>query len=263
LGLTIRGGELAKFTEQAKLREYLPAEVLQSLAQPKQFRRRGGGPLVSGYDVTLLIDICTAITDASRDGRLPKHYEPARARGEIIIRAVAKVGIIALVDEATGYQDIRRREALQAILDRYLRQEFAKWAKRFPDDFFKQLFRLKGWDWEGPGKSGHAVAHMINDLVYARLAPGLLPELRRRNPRDGSGRKRKHHQLLTDDIGLPDLERHVDILTHFALGFDPGQYGDFKRLVDRALPLRNSFEDLPLLQYGSFANDNEPGETAQ
>jgi len=40
---------------------------------------------------------------------------------------------VALVDEATGYQEIRDRLALQAILDRFLRKELAAWAKRFPD----------------------------------------------------------------------------------------------------------------------------------
>src|SRR4029077_17306171 len=149
--------------------------------------------------------ICTAIQDAARDDRIPKHYTFTKMRADVIIRAVAKVGIIALVDEATGYQDIRHREALQAILDRYLRREFAAWAKRFPDEFYKELFRLRGWKWEGPGKSGHAVAHATNDLVYARLAPDLLAELQLRNPRENNRRKAKHHQWLTDDIGLPAL----------------------------------------------------------
>lgn len=54
-----------------------------------------------GYDATLLIDICSAIIDANRAGVYPNDNLVTHA--DIIIRAVAKTGIIALVDEATGY----------------------------------------------------------------------------------------------------------------------------------------------------------------
>jgi hypothetical protein len=253
LALTIRGGELRRFVEQAGLARFLSEEARNALANPREFRRRGGGPLVKGYHVTLLIDICTAILDAARSDGLPKHYELARMRAEIIIRAVAKVGIIALVDEVTGYQDVRHREALQAILDRYLRREFAAWAKRFPDDFYQELFRLRGWEWEGPGKSGHAVAHSTNDLVYARIAPELLAELQKANPRENNRRKAKHHQWLTDDIGLPALERHLYAVTGLMRAAD--SWPDFKRMVDRALPLKDPYVDLPLFD---FDKDKEP-----
>ena len=63
----------------------------------------------------------------------------------LLMRSLAHTGIIALVDEATGYQKVRDREALQKILDRYIAKELAKWAKRFPDEFYEQMFRLKGW----------------------------------------------------------------------------------------------------------------------
>ena len=55
------------------------------------------------------------------------------AKANIIMRALAHVGIIPMVDEATGYQEVRDKRALEAILDRFLRKEFAAWAKRFPD----------------------------------------------------------------------------------------------------------------------------------
>ena len=68
---------------------------------------------------------------------------------EILAPALARVGIIALIDEATGYQEIRDRQALQQILDKYLLKEYAAWAKRFPDEFYKQIFKLRGWEWRG------------------------------------------------------------------------------------------------------------------
>src|SRR3972149_1870336 len=66
-------------------------------------------------------------------------------RAEIIITALAKTGIVGLIDEATGYQQIRARDALQAYLDRVLRKELASWVRRFPNEFFEQIYRLNEW----------------------------------------------------------------------------------------------------------------------
>jgi hypothetical protein len=153
---------------------------------------------------------------------------------------LAEVGIIALVDEATGYQSTRDREALQAILDKYLRKEFAAWAKRFPDEFYREIFRLRGWDWNAmsvarPG----VVGKYTNDIVYERLAPGILEELRQRNPvRESGHRKAQHHRLLTDEIGHPALAQHL----HAVIGLmrASATWEGFKSLLDRAFPKKGT-----------------------
>jgi hypothetical protein len=63
-----------------------------------------------------------------------------------LVRAFAKVGIVALVDEATGYQYDREKDALQKILEQYISPELLPWEKRFPDEFYREIFKLKGWD---------------------------------------------------------------------------------------------------------------------
>jgi hypothetical protein len=115
------------------------------------------------------------------------------------------------LDEATGYQEVRHRAALQAILDLYLAKELAAWAKRFPDEFYREMFRLRGWEWKPTvTKRTHAVAKYTNDLVYLRLAPDLLKELEQLNPKDDKGhRKVRHHQWLTEDVGHPSLAQHL------------------------------------------------------
>jgi hypothetical protein len=97
------------------------------------------------------------------------------ARADMLMRGLAHVGIIALVDEATGYQEVRDRRALEAILDRFLRKELAAWARRFPDEFYQQIFRLKEWAWKGMAVNRPSVVgKYTNDLVYERLAPNIL-----------------------------------------------------------------------------------------
>jgi len=85
----------------------------------------------------------------------------------LMIRALAHVGIIALVDEATGYQEVRNKEALQALLDAFLQKEFAAWAKRFPDEFYKEIFRLRSCEWNRLSvRRPMWVGKLTNDVVY-------------------------------------------------------------------------------------------------
>jgi hypothetical protein len=147
---------------------------------------------------------------------------------------------VALVDEATEYQPIRDKEALQQILDKYLLKEFAAWAKRFPDEFYKQMFRLRGWQWRGMKVNRPSVVgKYTNDLVYQRLAPGVLDELQKRNPKDEKGnREGKHHQLLTPDLGIPVLQNHLFATTKFMEA--SATWDQFYRSMQRAFPKLNS-----------------------
>lgn len=57
---------------------------------------------------------------------------------EILIRGFARVGIVALVDEATGYQYERERFELEKILNAYISDEILKWQLTFTDDFIEK-----------------------------------------------------------------------------------------------------------------------------
>lgn len=256
LGLTKRGGELQKFVEQSGLEKYLPKEALDALADPVAFSPPGGGR-ANGYPVTLLVDLCAAILEARRYWQLPAHYRMAEFRAEVILKAVGKTGIIALVDEVTGY-DARRTETLQAILTAYLRAELAVWSKRFPDEFYKEIYRLRGWPWKGRGfNPPGVVAHYTKDLIYARLAPNILKELEKRNPVIGPGKGRpvKHHQLLTDEVGYPALETHLYTVIKFMNASD--EWDPMMRLVDRALPRLDETIQLDLLEWAKTVNLTE------
>src|SRR6202023_2446326 len=103
-----------------------------------------------GYNATLLPMICEVFL-AARDTPDVLHtsQQHIAKRADIVMRGLARVGITALVDEATGYQVVRDRLALQQILDKYLLKEYAKWAKRFPDEFYEEIFKLRNWQWKG------------------------------------------------------------------------------------------------------------------
>ena len=213
-------------------------ELTNHLSKPIKFIRKGkGGKPTYGYSAELLPEICDAILKLQNHYKLPVDYRPAAVRSRLFLKIFAKIGIIALIDEATGYQEIRDRDALQAILDKYLRKEYAAWAKRFPDEFYTEMFRLKRWQWQGMKiNRPSVVGKYTNDIVYNRLAPGVLAELRKKNPPTGNGkRKSKHHQWLTDDIGHPALSHHLFALV--ALMRASQDWGQFYRILKKSFPV--------------------------
>ena len=229
---------LAAFFIRIKLISLSDIDLSNHLSEPIRFTRKGkGGKPAIGYMAELLPEICNAILKLQNRKYLPKEYQKAAERSRIFLRIFAKVGIIALIDEATGYQAIRPRDALQTILDRYLLKEYAAWAKRFPDKFYKEMFRLKRWEWENMKiNKPSIVGKYTNDIVYNRLAPGVLKELQKLNPPVNNGkRKFKHHQWLTEDIGHPALSHHLYALV--ALMKASQEWGQFYRTLKKAFPV--------------------------
>lgn len=218
--------------------------VVQQLQSPTPFKRGNAGGSQSttyGYEATLLIDICSAIIDANRAGVYSNTEIVSKA--DIIIRAVAKTGIIALVDEATGYNKAKERSKteLQDWLAKYINSEADKWIKMFPDQFFEDINKMRGWSWDCKPRY---MGKIINDVVYERIAPFILEELRKKNPKLESGnRKYKYHQFLTSEEGKPLLRQHLAILHSFALASDYN-WGRFMTLLDKAHP--KQYQELAL-----------------
>lgn len=198
------------------------------------------GPAFIPFEAHLFVDVCKAYVQARNDGVLKNPIQSQIAdRLLLIMSAFAKVGIIAIIDEITGYQEVRERDALQKILDKFLKKEFAAWAKTFPDEFYRQIFRLKGWNYDPSSvKRPSVVGRYTNDLIYERLAPEILTELETLNPKNDKGhRKVKHHQWLTDDIGHPRLREHLYAIMGLMRAFN--SWGSFYATVNKAYPKKN------------------------
>lgn len=247
---TPKGGKIGARNLPAVLasesvKPFISNDLMARAQEPYEFTPLHGGRTAYGYEASLLPSMCEAILDADKAGAFKKNTEYARI-AELLIRGFAHVGIIALVDEATGYQEIRDKKALEAILDAYLLKEFAAWAKRFPEEFYKEMFRLRNWQWKGMKVNRpQVVGKYTNDLIYERLAPGILEELRSKNPKDNKGnRSAKHHQWLTEDIGHPALAQHL----HAVIGFmrASSTWDGFYRMMQRAFPKKGTTLELLL-----------------
>ena len=223
---------------------------LEMSTSPIPFQSKEGQK-VFGYPATILPQVCEVYLKARETGVLLPSQRHIAQRAEILMRGLATVGIIALVDEVTGYQAIRDRQALENILDKYLRPYQARWAKRFPDEFYQEIFRLKGWGWQGMKVNRpQVVGNYTNNIVYERLTDGLLEQLRRRNPKHATGeRQHKHHQFLTYDFGLPELHEHlvgaVAIMQTVTHHTPARAWAEFMRRLQRWKPRLNTTLDLP------------------
>jgi P63C domain len=209
------------------------------------------GAASDGYEATVLQDLCETLLRARDAGvKLTEHEARYVQFADMLIRAFARVGIVALVDEATGYQGIRQADALQKYLEVLIRKELAAWAKKFPDEFYENIYRLRGWPWSGMSKNRYsAVAGYTTDLVYQRMADGLLQELKEKSPKDDKGnRENKLHQWLSDDIGNPLLAKHLQsIITLQQLALANGWgWARFMKMVDQIMPKKGGNYSLAL-----------------
>lgn len=232
---------LPPFLAANNLKEFIDQDLRRSTT-PVVYRTLTGGRAY-GYEAGLLEKVCNVYMKLWASGNPTKNQERVIDACEILSRALTNVGIVALVDEATGNQYDRARFALAEILDAFIKNEIAgRWAKRFSNEFFRELFRLKGLQFVPfPSKKPLYVGHWINDIVYERLAPGVLDELRRKNPPVDGRRKKKHHQWLTNDIGHPKLQEHIASVITLMRACDSWEM--FYKLLNKSLP---KWTDMPL-----------------
>lgn len=238
LGATNRGlgSEIPDFFTQKWIKPYINNDLTLVVKSPISFRLPNG-PMAHGYPATILSDICTAIIKANSAGATTQRQKGIVDRAILLQGGFAHVGIIALVDAATGYERERIREenALAKILEAYIAKELQPWTKTFPIEFYEEICRLRKWPDIRSIQRPSLVGKITNDIVYERLAPGVLEELQRLNPTLPSGyRGNKHHQWFTPEEGRDRLKEHLIGVT--AIMRSSSNWTDFMRRLDRSYP---------------------------
>jgi hypothetical protein len=216
---------------------FLSADVLKPfitdelrLSTTPIFFRLKSGPRAVGYDALLLPQVCR-VYQKLRDTLMAelakgesKEAEKARgvyakykhiiARCDELEHGFSQRGILALVDDATGYQDDKMRQEIDRIIQAYVSPTLIPWVKaKFPPAFFREAYRLLGWKYE-PGQTKHSsyMGKFINKYVFAGLPPGVLEELKARLPKNEKGNRRaKLWQQLTIDTGIPHLDQQLTV----------------------------------------------------
>lgn len=195
--------------------QYIGEETLE-LFEPIEFKV--GRKIFSGYNAITIPLICDAYLEAEKQNVLTQNQMSGLEQAKIILRSLAKVGITALIDEATGYQYEREFNALQQLLKVYISEDLLKWQRRFPRAYYKEIFRLHGWDFDPTtSKRPGYIGTFTNKYVYDLFPDEVMEEIKSKNPKLSSStnrkyRKNKYFQYLTQDIGLPQLDQHVSKL---------------------------------------------------
>lgn len=240
------GSKLKEFLSLETIKPFVNKELAMAVNSPVRFIRPGrGGVPATAFEATLLIDLCETIMQAKDAKGFRASWIPLAMQAQIITLSFAKAGIVAAVDEVTGYQEIREKDAIQKIIDKYLTDYARKWTKVFPDEFWSKLLRVKGYESYIGLPTPSFVGHWINNIIYERLAPGVRSKLKELNPRTSSGhRKHKNHVFLTEDHGLPELKDHI---TKTMVLMDASSNSEeFDKLLNRSLPKYGATLELPL-----------------
>lgn len=213
------GSKDVKSAESLNLPIFLTANNLTPYLGPEIeksgktiFYKSKDGRRMKGYEANLLPEACKVYAKADDENVLLLSQKNIAKVCRAMLYSLASVGIVALIDEATGYQEARALNELQTILDKYIAQELRPWTQKFPNEFFKQVYRLHGWSYPKIGKNHpQYIGKFINKYIYDALPPGILDELKKRNPISENGnRKFRHHQFLTQDLGEENLKLQIN-----------------------------------------------------
>lgn len=242
----VKGGEayipeskLPVFLGADNLKPFITSELIEN-SNSIPFNMKKGGAAI-GYKADLLPAVCDVFLSAREAGVLKGNQLHIANKCELLVRGLARVGITALVDEATGFQKDRAKNALAEILEKFIAKELRAWTKTFPVEFYEQIFRLQGWEFDPKSvKRPSVIGHYTNNIIYKRLAPGVLAELREKNPVIGGKRKHKMFQWLTGDVGHPKLRSHIDGV--LALMRISDSWAQFMVFLKKAYPMYEKTE---------------------
>jgi P63C domain len=239
-GRNIGSDKLAPFLAADNLNPFIPNE-LKALTNSDFFLipfHTKGGPAL-GYPSDVIPLVCETYLDARRAGALRANQMHIAQRCETIVLAMARVGIVALIDEATGYQEAREKDDLQRLVNLYLAHEPGPWRKRFVDEFYVELHRVYDKQYDPITRArGSWVGRFTRQYIYGGILPDeVYTALCVRNPRVSEThitRRHAHHQLLSTDVGTPLLSARLTTVLHLLRQSANPRH--FRRLFERGLP---------------------------
>jgi hypothetical protein len=251
IGMSTSGGSggahrMARFIESLEAKGLRTNNLSVRMLNPILFRIPRVPKTAYGFEASIVPEIFNAIVDADKLGLLASNQKKYAEQGELFVRALANRAITKMVDEVTGFQETSDQEDIARFLREYVKTELRMWVSTFPRSFFEQLCRLKGVPFPKENmRLPQYFGGIVNELIYTRLAPGVLPELKAVNPVIGpkGHRRGKHHSFLTEQLGHPKLLNLVGKIEGIAYGFADGEYDAFKLAVDTRIP---NYGSLPL-----------------
>jgi hypothetical protein len=252
IGMTSGGGNVFMRAMQRKgIGSEIGEELRSKLDNPIVFKTLTSD-LGHGYDATVLIDICQAIIDAGKAGKLRPEQAKMAVQAEIIIRASAKLGIVALVDDATGFIADKRRAQYKELFREFIREEIRLYDEpQFPDQLFDVMYKLYGLPRKVDARHNHPrfFSRFIRKYIYEPLANSngaILEMLDEKNPvvYVNGGRRYKMYNFLSEVVGMPALK--AQLWQVIGIGNSVRNKAQFERSFYTAFPTPGSKDQLEL-----------------
>ena len=208
-GAMVRGmNRLELFVSRDRIKPFVSNDLYERIRNPIKFRI--GANVAYGFTSDTLIEIAEAVIQADNAGVLQKQQAGIAHQCRVITSSLTRVGLIALIDEATGYQSRRESNELQQILTAYLLPEHRPWMQSIPEEFTSEIYRVYGWRRQSNNRGPRYAGKLIRQLIYERMPKPVLPKLDEINPTNNKyQRKHRHHQFLTEKHGLDHFRTQV------------------------------------------------------
>lgn len=209
-------GKFGNYLAASNIVKYLP-ERLRPLTDENHDRTPQGvmefefdGKIEKGYNSEDFMDVCSAFVTANLNNeKLSEAQQEIVKNANKFILATAKIGIVALIDEATGYQAERNSKELQLKMKYFLVDDMNKareWEKTFPDELWYEFGRLTNW--KGSLKLRPKYwSKLVNALIYRLLDKDIAEFLKNNKPPKYTGQK--YFQWLNEGYGIKELTQHM------------------------------------------------------
>ena len=209
------GGALEKYIDASSLKPFISREkLLEEMVTFRLPEVEGLGKAVKGLRSDAFIELCQGFVSAmnahlTNQAKFTDRQLEMAAKASMFLSACAKVGLDALIDEATGYQYERAEDALQMKLRAYLTDEMRKWERTFPEELWIEFGRLTGWS-HSVTKRPKYWGKLVMELVYQYLDEDVAAWLKVNAPAPRHGQN--YHQWLSAQYGLKKLVEHIWML---------------------------------------------------
>ncbi len=230
------GGDLEKYLGVSSLKPFINMEmVLEGMVAFSLPEVEGLDRDVKGLPADLAIEIWRGFVSAieasliSDETKLTARQTQMAMKASALLGACAKVGLDALIDEATGAQYDRASDALRVKLRAYLEDEMRKWEKTFPDELWIEFARLTKWKGTVTQRPKYW-GKLVMELVYEYLDKDVARWLKENAPTPRHGQN--YHQWLSGQYGLKKLVEHLWVLVGVA------------RTCDNMLELRRKMAEM-------------------
>ena len=209
------GGALEKYIAVRALEPFISIDlVLERMVPFRLLEVEGLETAVKGLPADLFVDICHGFVSAlecqfqpnSPHPRLTTRQQQMAVAASMFLSACAKVGLEALIDEATGYQYEREADALSIKLAAFLEEDMRKWEKTFPDELWIEFGRLTNWKGQVTKRPKYW-GKLVMELIYEKLDADVARWLKEHAPAPRHGQN--YHQWMSGQYGLRKLVEHI------------------------------------------------------